>query len=292
MKIGITADCSSGVEYAPFKHNIKITRTTINMGDQVLVDGVDITADEFYQKLETVDYVPTTAAPSIGEVAKRALEWKEEGCTDVIHFPISNGLSTYGINMAQMGEDVFSDIPIHFFPTRQVCIMQGYLAHYAEILASHGKTVEEIFAACEKFQNQMTSYFVVDDLKYLMKNGRLKAIPGIIGTIISIKPILHINEEGKIVPLEKVRTKARALDHIKDIVEADSANCKKCIVAVLHANRLAEAESVAEDLRARLKSAVRVEVGTITPTVGAHIGSGLVGACCLSIDDLEYQDEI
>ena len=292
MKNGIKADCSSGVEYAPFQHHIKITRTTINMGDEVLVDGIDITADEFYKKLETVDYVPTTAAPSIGEVAKRALEWKDEGCTDVIHFPISNGLSTYGINMSQMGEDVFSDIPIHFFPTRQVCIMQGYLAHYAEILASHGKTVEEIFAACEHFQNQMPAYFVVDDLKYLMKNGRLKAIPGLIGSIISIKPILKIDEEGKIVPLERVRTKARAMEHIKDLVEADASMYQKCIITVLHANRLSDAEAIAADLRKRIGNAVRVEVSTITPTVGAHIGSGLVGACCIALDGLEYQDEI
>ncbi len=292
MKIGITADCSSGVEYAPFQHHIKITRTTINMGEDVLVDGIDITADEFYKKLETVDYVPTTAAPSIGEVAKRALEWKNEGCTDVIHFPISNGLSTYGANMAKMGDEIFSDIPIHFFPTRQVCIMQGYLAHYAEILASKGKTVEEIFAACEKFQNQMPAYFVVDDLKYLIKNGRLKAIPGIIGSIISIKPILKIDEEGKIVPLEKVRTKARALEHIKEIIMSDATKFEKCIITVLHANRLSEAEAIAADIRSKVTNAVRVEVSTITPTVGAHIGSGLIGACCIGLDNLEYQDLI
>lgn len=292
MKIGITADCSSGVEYAPFEHNIKITRTTINFGEKVLVDGIDIKADEFYKFIETSDVIPTTSAPTVGEISDRANEWKEEGCTDVIHFPISNGLSTYGANMAMMADELFEGINVHFFPSRQVCLMQGYVAHYAEKLASVGKSVDEIMALCDKFQSQMHAYFVVDDLKYLMKNGRLKPIPGIIGTIVNIKPILHVNEEGKIVPLAKVRTRARALEHIKDIVEADCSQCKECIVIVLHANRINEANTLAEDLKAKIPNAIRVEVGTITPTVGAHIGSGLLGAACISIDDLENKELI
>ena len=81
-KIGITADCSSGVEYAPFKHNIKITRTTINFNGQILTDGIDVTADQFYEMLENSDIVPTTAAPLVGEINKRCLEWKEEGATE------------------------------------------------------------------------------------------------------------------------------------------------------------------------------------------------------------------
>ena len=105
MKIGITADCSSGVEYAPFKHNIKITRTTINFSNQTLVDGIDIKDDEFYKLLESIEEVPSTSAPSIGEIQNKVNEWKEEGCTDVIHFPISSGLSPYGNNLSQLVDD-------------------------------------------------------------------------------------------------------------------------------------------------------------------------------------------
>ena len=292
MKIGITADCSSGLEYAPFEHNVKITRTTINFGDKVLIDGIDVTADDFYKMLENTDIIPTTAAPSIGEITNRVNEWKEEGCTDVIHFPISNGLSTYGANLAQISDELFENIKVHFFPSTQVCLMQGYVAHYGEILAKQGKNVNEIIAFCDKFQRQIKSYFVVDDLKYLMKNGRLKAIPGIIGTLVNIKPILKIDNEGKIVPLTKVRTKSRAVEHIKDIIDADASLSKECIIFVLHANRLEEANEIAEELKQRIPNAKRIEVGTITPTVGAHIGSGLLGVCCASLDGLEYKELI
>lgn len=82
MKIGITSDCSSGLEYAPFEHHIKITRTTIHFKDEELIDGIDIKAEEFYRRLKETDIVPSTSAPSLGEISKRVEELKAEGCTD------------------------------------------------------------------------------------------------------------------------------------------------------------------------------------------------------------------
>ena len=135
MKIGITADCSSGLEYFPHKHNVKITRTAIHFGEETLIDGVDITADGFYERLETSEIIPTTSAPTPGEILKRVEEWKAEGCTDVIHFPISFNLSAYGENLQAIGKDMFEGINFYVFDTKTACIMEGYLAYYAEKLA-------------------------------------------------------------------------------------------------------------------------------------------------------------
>ena len=110
MKIGITADCSSGLEYAPFKHNIKITRTTIHFGEKELVDGIDITADEFYKELEASDIVPSTSAPTPKEIIRCVEEYRKEGYTTVIHFPISFGLSAYGENLQAFSDDYVEGI--------------------------------------------------------------------------------------------------------------------------------------------------------------------------------------
>lgn len=292
MKIGITADCSSGVEYASFKHNIKITRTIINLKGKALLDGIDIKVDEFYNMLETTDEMPTTSAPSIGEVVKRVDEWKEEGCTDVIHFPISNGLSPYGLNYSQIADELFDGINVHFFPSKQVCLMQGYIAHYGEILAENGKTPEEIFDLCGQMQDKITAHFIVDNLKYLVKNGRLTSVSGFIGTLANIKPILQVNNEGKIVPFEKVRTKGKAIERIKQLTVANGLIYENCIYIVLHSNRLEEATKIAEDLKLLVNNAKRVEVTTITSSVGAHIGSGLIGIACIPLDNLEYNELI
>lgn len=292
MKIGITADCSSGVEYASFEHNIKITRTTINFSDKTLIDGVDINVDEFYNMLESVDEVPSTAAPSIGEISNRVNEWKTEGYTDVIHFPISFGLSPYGQNLSQLASELFEGINVHFFPSKQACIMQGYVAHYGEILANNGKTPEEIFKLCSKFQERISTHFIVDNLKYLVKNGRLTSVAGFIGSLVNIKPILKVNDEGKIVPFEKVRTKGKAIDRIKQLTVNNGLDYQDVIYVVLHSNRLEEANKIADDLKKLVNNARRVEVTTITSTVGAHIGSGVIGITCIPVDNLELNELI
>ena len=222
MKIGITSDCSSGLEYAPFKHNIKITRTTIHFGETELVDGIDIKADEFYKKLRSTDIVPTTSAPTLGEIAARVEEWKKEGCTDVIHFPISFGLSAYGINLPNAFEDMVEGVNLHVINCHSAFIMEGYCAHYAEILANKGYSIEEIKEECQKFADQTVAYFIVDDLKYLVKNGRLNAMSGMIGSLLKIKPILKLLKPGTIDIFEKVRTRNRAIDRIKEVVSEDT----------------------------------------------------------------------
>ena len=292
MKIGITTDCSSCIEYSQFKHNIKITRNTIYFGEKELIDGIDIKADEFYRYIEEHDIIPTTAAPKVGELNKRFEELKNEGYDKIIHFPISSGLSTYGPNMNAIKDELFPDYDVTFFPCLEVCSMQAYLAHYAEIMAKHNKTVDEIIEVCNQIQKQIKAYFIVDDLRYLVKNGRLTLVSGFVGQLMNIKPILYLNEEGKIVPFEKVRTKTKAIDHIINYVIEPNKHYQQGIYLVLHANREEEAQMILERIKQNTTNGIRYECIIIAPTIGSHIGSGLLGATFIPIDDLEFKDEI
>lgn len=287
MKIGITSDCSSGLEYAPFKHNIKITRTTIHFGETELVDGIDIKADGFYKKLRSTDIVPTTSAPTLGEIAARVEEWKKEGCTDVIHFPISFGLSAYGINLPNAFEDMVEGVNLHVINCHSACIMEGYCAHYAEILANKGYGIEEIKEECQKFADQTVAYFIVDDLKYLVKNGRLNAMSGMIGSLLKIKPILKLWKPGTIDIFEKVRTRNRAIDRIKEVVSEDTKDAKEVIYIVLHSDCENDAKELLEDLKTKYTNGVRYELTTVTPTVGAHIGAGVLAIAYIVLDGLK-----
>lgn len=216
MKIGITSDCSSGLEYAPFEHHIKITRTTIHFKDEELIDGIDIKAEEFYRRLKETDIVPSTSAPSLGEISKRVEELKAEGCTDVIHFPISFGLSAYGENLLNAFDNMVEGVKLHVFNCHSACLMEGYCAHYAEILAERGYTVEEIMDECQKFADQTVAYLIVDDLKYLVKNGRLNAVSGFIGGLAKIKPILQLAKNGTIDVFEKLGLEIGQLIELKN----------------------------------------------------------------------------
>ncbi len=289
MKIGITSDCSSGLEYAPFEHKIKITRTTIHFGEEELIDGIDITADEFYQRLETSQVVPSTSAPTPGELISRAEEWENEGCTDVIHFPISFGLSAYGENLQAVADDYIEGINYHVFNCHSACIMEGYCAHYAEVLAERGYNVEEILTECKKMADQTVAYFVVDDLKYLIKNGRLGAASGFVGSLIKIKPILKLGLSGKIETYEKIRTHSKAIERTIEIIKDETKNASKVIYLIQHSNRLNDAIKLKERLEKEYSNGIKFNISTVPPTVGAHIGSGLLSVGYIILDGLKEQ---
>lgn len=286
MKIGITSDCSSGLEYFPHKNNIKITRTTINFGKEVLIDGLDITADEFYERLKNSDIVPTTSAPSPGEIIRQVEAWKHEGCTDVIHVPIAFVLSSYGVNLKNLADEMFPDIRLHVLNPKTAAIMEGYIAYYAEILAKKSYSVEQIFIECEKLRNNIKTFFVVDDLKYLVKNGRLSSAAGIIGSLMKIKPVLKIDEEGKIIPFEKVRTHKKALERAIELIISENSKYRNVVYIVLHTGRKSDAITMSKIIESRAKNVLRVEISTVTPTVGAHIGYGILGFSSIIVDDL------
>jgi DegV family protein with EDD domain len=293
MKIGITSDCSSGLEYAPFPTKVKITRTTIYFKDQQYVDGIDIKAKEFYQKIRETGIVPTTAAPTPGEIIRCAEEWKNEGCTDVIHFPISYNLSTYGENLSKNADDYVEGVKLHVFNCHSACLMEGYCAHYAEILAEKGYTVDEILAECQTFADQTFAYFLVDDLQYLVKNGRLNAVSGAIGALLKVKPILYLGKPGTIDVAEKVRTHHKALDRVFDLVKEKTKDAKKVLYLILCEDNTDQSKgTLCRDMIERAQSmyknnALRIESTTIVPTIGAHIGYGVVGIGAIILDNLK-----
>ncbi len=288
MKIGFTADSSSGLAYAPFKHNVTITKTTIHFGAEELIDGVDITADDFYLKLEKSSVIPTTSAPTMGEILNAIELLKSKGYTDVIHFPISTNLSAYGKNLEALIRPLIQGINFHVCDSKAATLMQGYLVSFAEKLAEKGHSVQEIIEMSQIFRTKMNAYFIVDDLKYLIKNGRLSGFAGTIGILTKIKPILTLNLEGKIVTKEKVRVHAKAVNRIFELLKTETKNYKKVTYMVLHTNRLADAQLFCQRIKDEMTNVNQVILSTITPTVGAHIGSKILGAGYMIEDDYDF----
>ena len=275
-KIGITADCSSGLEYAPFEHDIRITRTTIHFGDETLVDGIDITAEGFYEKLKNTDVVPSTSAPAPKEILDRIEELKNEGCTDIIHFPISYCLSAYGENLESSMEDFVEDVNFKVINSNSACLMEGYVAKYAEVLANKGYSVEEIIEEIPNLRDKINAYFVVDDLTYLHRGGRVSGVSKVIGNMLGIKPILHFDDEGKILNIDKVKGKKKALAQLIEYVRQKGCELDQYKMFILEADCRPEAEAFAEQLKAAFGD-LDITIQTIGPVIGAHCGPGTIG---------------
>lgn len=158
------------------------------------------------------------------------------------------------------------------------------LCSLAEILAERGYTVEEIMDECQKFADQTVAYLIVDDLKYLVKNGRLNAVSGFIGGLAKIKPILQLAKNGTIDVFEKIRTRNRAIDRIKELVLNDTKEAKEVIYMVLHSDCENDAKVLLEEIKPLYKNGVRFDLTTVTPTVGAHIGCGVIAIAYIILD--------
>jgi|SRR5690554_61606 len=276
MKIAIISDVNAGLDYIGYDPQIPVLRSVINFGDEHLVDGIDITAEEFYERLKDSSIIPSTSAPTIGEAMDLLDQLVLKEYTDVIMYSISYQLSSIGQMVETLIEEYKDKINIHVIDTKTATYLQGYLAVKAKEMADAGKTVKEIIDYSHYLIENSHAYFVVDDLSYLVKNGRLSGAAGYLGRILKIKPVLEMNKEGKIVTFQKVKTHKRAVQIILDLINEEIKDAKSVDLFVFHTLREEDAKRIFTQFSdtANINS---VEIHMITPAVGAHIGCGVLG---------------
>jgi len=273
-KIAIITDSTAYIPdaYAK-KHDVHVIPLNLHWDGETFKDGVDITADAFYTRLSQSTSIPTTSQPSAGDFMAlyEKLGKEYEG---IIAALISSGISGT-MDSALMAKKEYQGIPVEVLNTK---VTAGSLALVVEALVqmvAAGKTMDECVKTAGSIVDAMGTYFVVDTLKYLHKGGRIGGASRLFGTALEIKPILYLNEEGKIDALEKVRTKKKAYARLKDLV-AEKADGKKCHVAIMHAQAMADAEKIKKEITEKLDCA-SVGIYDLSPVIGTHAGEGTLG---------------
>lgn len=275
-KIAIISDCNAGLDYVEGGNQIPVLRSVINFGEEHYVDGIDIKADEFYLKLNETGIIPSTSAPTVGEAMTLIEKLIDEGYTDVIMYSISYQLSSIGQMVANLQSE-YPNINIHVVDTKAAAYMQGFLAMDAKRMVYEGRTVREILDRSYYLIDNSHAYFIVDDLSYLVKNGRLSGAQGFLGGLLKIKPVLELNKEGKIVSKEKIKTHRKAVERALSLFLDEIGGHKNLKVLVFHTQREDDANQIIEHLKAQLGENTDIELHTVTPAVGAHIGCGILG---------------
>lgn len=276
-KIAIITDVNAGLDYLGYDPQIPTLRSIINFKDEHYVDGIEIKADEFYERLSKDDTIPSTSAPTIGEAMELLEKLIGEKYTDVIMYSISYQLSSIGQMVENLKSEYSDKINIYVVDTKLATYMQGYLAITAKKMVEEGKSVTEILDRTEYLINHQHAYFVVDNLSYLVKNGRLSGAAGFVGSMFKIKPILELNKEGKIVSKEKVKTHKRAIERALELFCEEIKDAKETQIFVFHTLRENEAEEIKKYLENKVNTSLPIEVHMVTPAVGAHIGCGILG---------------
>jgi DegV family protein with EDD domain len=166
-------------------------------------------------------------------------------------------------------------IEVRVVDTATIAMGLGFAVIAAAEAASSGGGVEAVVAAAEKTAAATTTLFYVDTLEHLRRGGRIGAAAALFGTALAVKPLLHVLD-GRIAPLEKVRTASKALARLEDIA-AGVAGEVPVDIAVHHLAAAEKADGLAERLRARVPGLQSMHVSEVGAVVGAHVGPGLLG---------------
>jgi len=253
---------------------LRVIPLWVHFGEEQLRDGVDITTEQFYPKLAAAKRLPTTSQPSAGEFLEfyRGLAGEAE---EIVSIHISSELSGT-VASALAARQMFPDVPVHVVDSRSTSLGLGLIALAAARAAAAGQSAEQVAALAERIVPKMNIIFAVDTLEYLHKGGRIGGASAFLGSLIQIKPILHL-EKGRIEALEKVRSRPKAHDRLLEIIVERAGGQGALHGAIVHA----QAPDDAEALRARLVAAMHFEelhVTGLSPAIGTHTGPGTIGA--------------
>lgn len=277
-KTAVIATSTSCLDYIDNKYdNLRILRMKIILNDKTFNDFIEITASDFYKRLEEdKSLVPSSSMPSIGELVELLEELEKEGYEEIILTTISSELSgTY--NVCLMAKNQYEGkLKIHVIDTRNAAITEGFLTLEALRLIKEKIPNTKIIEHLETMRLKRKQYFMVDNLRLFVANGRLSGASGFIGSMFKIKPILEVNDSGKIVSLEKIRTQKKSLARMADIILGDLENISEFIMTYISSENLEGLLYIKSRIEEVYPNHKYIEA-PITPVIGCHTGVGTVG---------------
>ncbi|NMC78355.1 MAG: DegV family protein [Chloroflexi bacterium] len=241
-----------------------------------LLDGVDIKAEEFYQRLKHSNTLPKTSQvtpEAFKELYGRLLD---EG-NDILSIHLSGEL-TATINSARIAQEAFPGAAIEPVDSRTGAMATGFHVLSAARAAAQGASLQECKEIAIQAQSHSNILFALDTLEYLHLGGRIGGAAAFVGSLLQIKPILE-TRNGRIDAIEKVRTMSKAIDRLVDILEEQIAGRFPVRLAALHADVIELGETILQSAKQRLgeNNVVESILTGISPVLGVHLGPGAVG---------------
>ncbi|MGT2756483.1 DegV family protein [Streptococcus ovuberis] len=272
MKVAVITDSSA---YLPAelkdRENFFVLDIPITIQGETYVEGVNLTTEDFYAKMAASPELPTTSQPSVAALDDILSALPEQGYTHVIGLFLSSGISGFFQNIQYLIEE-HSDLTIAFPDTKITATPLGVMARNTLNWVEAGLDFETILDKLQQMIEQTTAFIMVDDLKHLVKGGRLSNGSAILGTLLSIKPILYFNDEGVITVYEKVRTEKKAVKRLVEILQENTGG-GDYEVYILHTNALEKAQHLQELLTVLGKT---TQISPLNSVIATHLGEGAV----------------
>ena len=254
---------------------IVVVPLSVHFGSEVYLDGVDLSPDEFYSKLTQEPLLPTTSQPSGGAFAE-VYESLAAETEEILSLHISAKLSgTY--NSALLGKDALTkSCCVEIVDTLQASMALGLIAIVAARAAKKGANLDQALKIVKAAIPRAHIFGVVDTLEYLKKGGRIGKAQAFLGTLLQFKPLITC-QDGEVHPLERVRTRRRALDRLLYLVK-EFRNIEE--LAVIHSTIPEEAEALVDRLDT-LVPKEKVYLARFGPVIGTYLGPGSLGVALI-----------
>ena len=254
---------------------VEVLPLSFHMGDKTYrnwPDNREIDPKDFYRRLRAGE-TATTSAVNVSDYTE-AVEPLVQAGRDVLIIAFSSGLSAT-CHSAQIAAQELSER----YPDRKIWVVdslcaslgQGLLVWYAARMKAQGKSMEEVRDWVEENKLHLCHWFTVDDLHFLKRGGRISAATAVVGTMLSIKPVLHVDDEGHLISMGKARGRAASLTALVDHMEKTATDVDTVFIS--HGDCLADAEKVATDVKKRFGTK-DVVINNVGPVIGAHSGPG------------------
>ncbi|MBI2765645.1 MAG: DegV family protein [Chloroflexi bacterium] len=260
------------------QHGITVVPLTVVFGDEQLLDGVDIDANQFYARLREFAGMPKTSQPSVARF-RDVYESVAAESGEIVSIHISSRLSGT-LNSASIARDELSrDIHVDIIDSYNVSMGLGQVVLEAALAAERGAPAAEVAQAARHAMDRTHVIAVVDTLEYLRRGGRIGRASSLVGSLLSIKPLVHV-ERGEVAPFERVRTRTKARERLFELATKDRT-LKRVFVG--GGGNDDEALAFMERLRPLLPH-TEFHLGQLGPAVGVHVGPNVLGVALLRHD--------
>ena len=264
------------------KYDINVIPVNVHLGNEVFLEGVDLTPDQFYSWVKETGKVPKTSQPAPQQYIKLYKDIAKPGDV-ILSIHLTSKLSgTY--ESAVLAARELQDAPFRVIPfdTLSGTGIQGYMCREAREMDRRGASVDEILERLEKVRDNNQVIFTVDTLDFAQKSGRVQMLEAILATVLKIKPIITI-KEGTMAVASKVRTRKASLEYI--LKEMSRRMGKNLInAAIMHANDLATALEISEKVK-EILNVKNLFVEELSIGIASHLGPGTVGIVAYPVEE-------
>ena len=270
-KIALITDSTCDIpDHLIEKYDITVVPSLVIWGDEALRDRVDIQPEEFYRRLEVDPVFPTTSHPTPQDFCMAYDEAMQKGAGEIVVITVSSAMSGTIGAARQAGETI--DIPVHVVDSKGPTMTVGWQVLAAARAREAGGDAQAMVKAADRARATMVQFVCLDTLEYLHKGGRIGSATKFIGTMLRIKPLVHINHQtGQVEPGKRVRTRRKALEALYEEFFEHLDTRKTMRIAVLHGDALQDAEAIAARIE-REFSPAELLVNVTGPVLGVHTG--------------------